>query len=226
MRILVYDRGANVVRVFNRNLSDAMPYIKNRYLTVDEFRGSSNSDILWTSSELMINFNKLREKWGSPIPVRYAFKRIWEGGHSGQSQHYAGLAIDMAQGMPKSKRDKLRNLASKMGIFAYVEPASLTPTWVHVDNRFGKPACGAGYPVVRNGSRGNYVMVLQDALLNLGYTSVQSVDGIMGSRTVRGLGNYQTNNNLERTLETDCPTWQSISSRVVGRGVSSTTYMP
>ena len=37
VRILIYDRGANVVRVFNRRLTDAMPYIKNRYLTVDEF---------------------------------------------------------------------------------------------------------------------------------------------------------------------------------------------
>jgi hypothetical protein len=226
MRILVYDRATNTIQAYNRNLSDAMPYIKNRYLTVREFRGSSNSDILWTSSELMMNFNKLREKWGGPIPVHYAFKRIWEGGHSGQSQHYAGLAIDMGQGMSKSKRDALRNLAIKMGIFTYVEPASLTPTWIHVDNRYGTPACGAGYPVLKRGSRGNYVMVLQDALTNLGYTSVASIDGIMGSRTSNAVGYYQRNNRLTVTQETNCPTWQSITSRVVGRGVSSTTILP
>ena len=77
-------------------------------------------------------FNTTRERWRNPIYVGYAFKRIGEKGHSGMSQHYAGMAFDIAQGMPKAERDKIRNLAIKNKMFTYVEPANLTPTWVNV----------------------------------------------------------------------------------------------
>ena len=48
-----------------------------------------------------------------------------------------------------------------------VEPISSTPTWVHFDER----TTVAGYPVIRYGSKGNYVCVAQDALNALGYTT-------------------------------------------------------
>ncbi len=69
-----------------------------RTLTVGEFRGSSKSPTLWTSKRTMQAWNSQRYIWGGPIPVGYAFKRPWEGGHSYQSQHYAGVAFDVAQG--------------------------------------------------------------------------------------------------------------------------------
>lgn len=64
--------------------------------------------------------------------------------------------------MPLGRAD-LRNLASSSGIWNYVEPASLTPTWVHFDER----ARVAGYPIVRQGAKGVYVCVLQDSLNTL-----------------------------------------------------------
>ena len=42
---------------------------------------------------------RLRRTYGSAIPFRYAFKRIWEGGHGKQSQHYAGVAFDVGQAL-------------------------------------------------------------------------------------------------------------------------------
>ena len=48
------------------------------------------------------------------------------------SQHYAGLAMDMAQTFSNSERDRLRNLAINSRLFTYVEPKALTPTWVGV----------------------------------------------------------------------------------------------
>ncbi|MNP77511.1 hypothetical protein D3C76_1749540 [compost metagenome] len=53
-----------------------------------------------------------------------------EGGHGLQSQHYAGVAFDLAQNVSSAERDKIRNLASSLGVFTYVEPKALTPTWV------------------------------------------------------------------------------------------------
>ena len=53
-----------------------------------------------------------------------------------------------------------------------MEPQSLTPTWVHFDKRFGRPACGtAGYPLIRRGSISTYVLIAQDDLNTLGFTT-------------------------------------------------------
>ena len=60
-------------------------------------------------------------------------------------------------------RTEMRNLASESSIWNYVEPASLTPSWVHFDER----QVPAGYPSIRQGAKGVYVCVLQDALNTL-----------------------------------------------------------
>ena len=106
------------------------------------------------------------------IPVGYAFRRIWEGGHGTRSQHYAGVAFDVGQSLTQSRRTAIYRAARSTGAWGYVEPLSQTPTWVHFDRRYGTPACSgttAGYPTLRRGSRGCYVMILQDALSTLGY---------------------------------------------------------
>ena len=131
-KILVYNNDTNKIETYNRGLSETMPYATKGTLTVDEFRGSSNSDLMWTTKYFMEDWNQLRKLWGAPIYVGYAFKRIWQGGHSGMSQHYAGLAMDIAQNLSNTERDRLRNLAIDSRLFSYVEPKVLTPTWVSV----------------------------------------------------------------------------------------------
>ena len=59
--------------------------------------------------------------WGKAIPVGYAFKRPYEGGHEQMSQHYAGVAFDVGQNLSSSERDALRNSAINSGIWSYVE---------------------------------------------------------------------------------------------------------
>ena len=105
-------------------------------------------------------WNSFRYLYGRGIFVGFAFKRPWEGGHSRLSQHYAGLAFDVGQNLDLAGRTSLRNLAASSGIWNYVEPISLTPRWVHFDER----AVAAGYPTLRQGARGVYVCVLQDSL--------------------------------------------------------------
>ena len=91
-------------------------------------------------------------------------------GTGSQSQHYAGTAFDVAQTYSTARRNALRNSAVNSGIWTYVEPASISPTWVHFDRRFGNPACRTGgYPTIRQGSRGNYVCIAQDDLNTLGF---------------------------------------------------------
>lgn len=133
MKILVYNPSTNKMETYYRELDDPMPYSEDKYLTVREFRGSSNSDVLWTDRRAIEAFNKLRNLYGKAIPVGYAFKRIGEGGHAGMSQHYAGVAFDVGQKLNNEERSKLRELATNYKLFTYVEPESLTPTWVGVN---------------------------------------------------------------------------------------------
>lgn len=214
MKILVYNDKTNKMETYYRNLDEPMPYIEDNYLTVGEFRGSSDSDVLWTDRRLMDAFNKLRNLYGSAIPVRYAFKRIAEGGHSNMSQHYAGMAMDMAQALTNDERAKIRQIAIDNKLFTYVEPANLTPTWVHVDSRLEPPACPrGGYPLVKDGDKGVYVLVLQDALNTLGYNA-GNIDGIFGNKTKHAVIRFQKAKGLSQDGIVGCNTWTALTADV------------
>ena len=69
-RLLVYDAYENKVYTYNSlNENDPMPYSTNRTLTLREFRGRSNSPVLWTTIAAMEAWNLTRRKYGSGIPV-------------------------------------------------------------------------------------------------------------------------------------------------------------
>ena len=169
---------------------------------------------------------KRRRKYGSGIPVGYAFRRIWEGGHGTRSQHYAGVALDVGQSLTQTKRTAIYNAARNTGAWGYVEPLSQTPTWVHMDRRYGTPACSgttAGYPTLRRGSRGCYVMILQDALSTLGYQTGSRIDGVFGARTEEALRGYQRRTSLRVDGVCGCNSWKKISTAVLGVGRTKTT---
>lgn len=221
-KILVYNNDRDRMETYYREENQAMPYVTGNTLTVGEFRGSSRSPTLWTEKRAMQSWNATRYLFGSPIPVGYAFKRPYEGGHSSMSQHYAGVSFDTAQTLSSSERNRLRNVANESGVWSYVEPANLTPTWVHFDKRRGVPACGAGYPVVRQGTRGAYVLILQDSLNTLGYRT-GGLDGVFGPRTREAVTNYQRKLGLTVDGIVGCNTWRSILEGVVGKGRTATT---
>lgn len=210
--VLVYNNQTGMMERYNRELYDPMPYVSGNTLTVGEFRAKSNSDLIWTTRGAMEAWNKTRAAWGKPIYVGYAFRRIGEGGHADQSQHYAGVAFDVAQNLDNAGRNQLRNLAQDLNVWSYVEPAYLTPTWVHFDARLEPPACSAGYPMVRQGSRGVYVCILQDALNTVGSYSV-GVDGIFGLKTLNAVRAFQRANGLMADGIVGCTTWTVLTNQ-------------
>ena len=223
-RILIYDAYTNQIATYTRNESDPMPYSYNNTLRVREFRGSSNSPTLWTTTACMEAWNLTRRRYGSGIHVGYAFKRIWEGGHGTRSQHYAGLAFDVGQGQGASVRNAIWNAAKNSGAWSYVEPQSMTPTWVHFDKRFGTPACSgttSGYPTLRKGAVGVYTLVMQDALNALGY-STRTLDGKFGSNTESALKAFQRAVGLTADGVCGCRSWTKLSSAAVGIGRTGT----
>ena len=220
-KILVYNNNTNRMETYYRGESQAMPYNSGRTLKVSEFRGSSKSGLLWTDRRAMQAWNSFRYIYGKPIYVGFAFKRPWEGGHSNLSQHYAGIAFDVGQNLSESERNSMRNLAINSGIWNYVEPANLTPRWVHFDER----QVASGYPIVRQGSRGVYVCILQDALTTLGYDT-GGLDGVFGVRSIISVISFQNKNGLKADGIVGNLTWNSLMSQVVGNGASNTTILP
>ena len=222
-KILVYNNDTDRMETYYRGESEPMPYNSNGTLRVREFRGSSRSNILWTTKRTMQAWNSQRYIWGAPIPVGFAFKRPYEGGHGTQSQHYAGVAFDVGQTLSSSRRNALRNSAINSGLWSYVEPAGLTPTWVHWDKRFGTPACSSGgFPLLRRGSLSNYVLIAQDDLNTLGYPT-GGLDGIFGARTQEAVRNYQRAAGLSVDGIVGCITWRALQEAVIGTGPTSTT---
>ena len=134
-----------------------------------------------------------------------------------------GVAFDVGQTLSNVQRNRLRNTARSSGVWSYVEPASLTPTWVHFDKRSFPSACSSGgYPLIRQGSRGVYVLIAQDDLNTLGFRT-GGLDGVFGSQTRNAVINYQRSRGLTADGIVGCNTWLSLQEDVVGRGRTSTT---
>ena len=227
-KVFVYDAYTSRFTRYTLRENDPMPYAYSTTLTVREFRGSSSADVLWTTTAAMEAWNLTRRRFGSAIPVGYAFKRIWEGGHGTTSQHYAGVAFDVGQSTTAANRRKIYNAANATGAWGYVEPLSMTPTWVHFDRRYGKPACSgttAGYPTCRRGDRNTYVLILQDALNALGY-STGTLDGVFGARTESALKAAQRAFGLTADGICGCQSWKKIASATVGIGQTRTVIDP
>lgn len=222
-KILVYDEALNRIYTFYRGENEVMPYAYGNTLLVREFRGSSKANVLWTTTRAMESWNATRRAYGKGIPVGYAFKRIWEGGHGQQSQHYAGVSFDVGQRLSAAERRKLHTIAQQLGVWGYVEPINMTPTWVHFDRRYFGAACGgtAGFPPLKMGSRSTYVLVLQDALNALGYNA-RYLDGIFGNATKDALVRFQRNNGLSADGICGCSSWRKLVSMVVGIGRTPT----
>ena len=223
-KVFVYDSYDNKFFRYYLSENDPMPYSTGTTLRVREFRGASKGNVLWTTTAAMEAWNLTRRTYGSGIPVGYAFRRIWEGGHGTTSQHYAGVAFDVGQRTTAANRRKIYNAAVATGAWGYVEPLSMTPTWVHFDRRYGKPACAnttAGYPTLRRGCTNTYVLILQDALNALGYVC-GSLDGKFGARTENALKAYQKRVGLTNDGVCGCNTWKKLSAAVVGIGRTKT----
>ena len=87
----------------------------------------------------------------------------------------------------------------------------------------GSPACSSGgYPQLKRGSLSNYVLIAQDDLNTLGYTT-GGLDGIFGSATESAVRRYQRAVGLTADGIIGCNTWRSLQEAVVGTGRTNTT---
>ena len=69
-RILVYNNDTNRMETYIRGENESMPYNTNGTLRVREFRGSSRSNILWTTRNTMRAWNSKNEADALPRRLR------------------------------------------------------------------------------------------------------------------------------------------------------------
>ena len=79
----------------------------------------------------------------------------------------------------------------------------------------------SGYPTCRRGDKNTYVLILQDALNALGY-STKTLDGAFGKNTYDALRAAQRSFNLTADGVCGCNTWKKLTSAVVGIGRTKT----
>ena len=77
-KIIVFNNDTDKMGTYYRGEYEPMPYNTNGTLKVNEFRGSSKSNILWTTKRAMQSWNSQRYIYGAPIYVGFAFKRPYE----------------------------------------------------------------------------------------------------------------------------------------------------
>lgn len=195
---------------------DPIPGTKHGLLTVRALRGRSVSGILWSDLRALDALQTLLAL-AAPHTVRYAFRRLGEGAHTGQSAHYAGLAFDIGHKLDPEEQMRLASLALERCGFDRVEPLFTTPGWLHVEKQIAQPACiRGGYPSLRQGARGVHVFVLQDALLLHGMAE-GGLTGCFSAATAADVRRFQNLRRLSVTGEADCATWRALMQPAANR---------
>ena len=73
-----------------------------------------------------------------------------------------------------------------------------------------------GYPALRQGAVGNYVLVLQDSLNRVGH-GTGGLDGVFGPATANAVRAYQRSKGLSADGVVGCMTWNNLMEQAVPR---------
>lgn len=214
--VYVFDSRLGEWIMKNSMPDDPIPGTKHGLLTVRALRGRSVSGILWSDLRALEALETLLAL-AAPHTVRYAFRRMGERAHSGQSAHYAGLAFDIGHKLDSQEQMRLASLALRRCGFERVEPLVTTPGWLHVEKQIEQPVCmSGGYPSLCQGARGVHVFVLQDALLLQGMAA-GGLTGCFSAATAADVRRFQNVRGLPVTGEVDCATWRALMQTPANR---------
>ncbi|MEG1557346.1 MAG: peptidoglycan-binding domain-containing protein [Oscillospiraceae bacterium] len=195
--IYVFNNATNAVEKYIRASNEPMPYNIGGTLTVREFLRGSGSDTAWTDLVTMNAFNQFRSFWGKPIVINYAFNRIKGAGEPDYPQRFAGTFFSMGGNMRTTELEELHDAAVESGAFHVVYPLNPRIGEVYMDVRY-LPAnlfVTSGFPYGNYGMKGNYVFLMQDCLIALGYDT-GGLDGIFGEKTRDAVKRYQNDRYL------------------------------
>ena len=179
--------------------------------SVKEFRSRDGADTILIDEKLVKLLQKMRDKYGV-INISSAYRTKSHNKKVGgveNSQHLYGLAADVTIA-DKSKLEDAAKYAEKIG-FNGIGLDDKYQMFLHLDTRKNKSffryksngktySVTSFYPVLRKGSKGEDVKVLQAKLAGAGFKGIGSaeiiVDGIFGDNTEYALKQFQKKKGL------------------------------
>ena len=213
MTLYLYDPVSDRMEEHRLSQGEMLPHLKYGTLTIGQF-ACCPTDIVWTDLRALKAYDHLCHVWGEGIRVSSAFRRIREGGFRGQSPHYSGLAFNMAYRMEPSALEQLRRLAVRLDGFDRVDPAYLTPTWIHAEISVAASAFPrGGYPRLFPGMCGVHVFLLQDMLILLG-DYAGPMTGRLDPATLDAVFRFQRRKSLPELAFVGGRFWQELMTEV------------
>lgn len=222
--VLIYNNFTNKIERFFRKETQPMPYSEGGALRVMDFRASSDSSLLWTDMRTVRAWDAFLRCCACQHKPAKGFARIWEGGEGSQSEHSAGLELDLdIPSHPAEYRQLCRSL-HRFGDWSRVRMDEAGR--VHMDKRLSRPGdVAAGYPPLRKGAVGTYVLVLQDALAVLGISRC-GLSGYFDDALQSALRQYQQSRGIHADGRACRITWNMLCAEAFAAGHTNTVLRP
>ncbi|MBQ9832403.1 MAG: hypothetical protein IJO48_01585 [Clostridia bacterium] len=148
-----------------------------------------NSRLGWVDISLLNAFEQFEQSLSVHLDIQCAFTPYGSLSHAfGKAMHFSSLTMPI---------DKLRIEAMRSGLFSYIEPGFLSPTWVHAEIDSKPP------PMLGPESYASEVIFLNQAL------SLEPLP-LFTKKTEERLLKFQASHNIAKTGITDIQTWKFI----------------
>ncbi len=191
MIILIFHPRFHTFERYELQLFEPMPYTHSGSLSVANFRGSSNTSILWTTKPAMDFWERLQKSHPHISPI-CAFSRIGEGRHVLFSKHYTGEAFDL--------------------------PCSFCKEYEAHPRCFHLSVSNDPFPDIFFGCINVYVLLLQDALTSAGY-DCEALDGHWGNLTEHALRRFCNEHLLSYNGTLNHIIWKQLLYHAAGSGI-------
>lgn len=209
MIVLVYNEEKGQMEKFERDCYENMPYTTDGVLTVDSFRGKSNTRLLWSTKLFLKSANESFHRLKVPFEVTHGFSRAWEHFENEQFAHKLGTAITGGQNLNARRKEAFLKELEMQDDYTFLQDFDHAPSIIHFHQCFDPISDVIVFSKVQQGSVGVSVCALQDALWALGY-EVASINGIFDDQLEQELRRFQSTCGLSADGIAGAETWKML----------------
>lgn len=209
MIVLIYNEETGQMEKMIRNCCENMPYTRDGVLSVDSFRGRSNTQVVWSTKMFMESVNESFHELGVPFEVIHGFSRAWEHFDNEQFAHKLGTALTGGQNLNSRRKQQLLKDLEAQDDYTYIHDFDHGPSVVHFHQAFDSLGSSIVFQKVQQGSVGVSVCALQDALWFLGY-DIPSINGVFDELLDTEVRRFQRVAGLDEDGIAGINTWTAL----------------
>lgn len=190
MILLIYHEETGQMEKLERDCCENMPYTTDGVLSVEAFRGKSNTRLMWSTKRFLESVNESFHKLGVPFVVEHGFSRVWERFENEQFAHKLGTALTGGQNLNSRRKVQLIKNLESQDDYTRVQDFDHAPSIIHFHQSFDPASDVIVFQRISQGSVGVSVCALQDALWFLGY-DIASINGVFDEHLENELKSFQ-----------------------------------